>query len=71
MTIAIQNLQTIAPNTDTELLEELNINQLDWVSGGNLILVGVAAGAAAGTAIVAAGAAGVALGYLGAQALSK
>jgi hypothetical protein len=72
MTIAIQNLQTIAPDTDTELLEELNSDQLDLVSGGFLIYVAAfAAGLATGTSLVTATGVGFGVGYLAAQKMSS
>ncbi|NKB18279.1 MAG: hypothetical protein HC770_09825 [Pseudanabaena sp. CRU_2_10] len=72
MTIAIQNLQTIAPDTDTELLEELNRDRLDLVSGGFLIYVAAfVGGLATGTSLVTAAGVGFGAGYLAAQEMSN
>ncbi len=72
MTIAIQDLQTVLSNTNTEFLEELSSDQLDQVSGGFLIYVAAFfAGLATGTSLVTAAGVGFGAGYLAAQEMSS
>ncbi len=63
MAIAIQNLQPIQSETNSEIWQELNGQQLAQIQGGNPFALGFFLGVAAGaTATVAVGAGAVVVG---------
>jgi hypothetical protein len=63
MVITIRDLQPIKSDTNNEIWQELNSNELDQIKGGNALLFAAALGFTAG-AVTTAGAvaAGVAVG---------